>query len=336
MYGQRRHPGVRSWRWRRGSARSGWPGGWPPSPAAAESARIESARMLSASSCTCACSGAATSMSSAAIQSRGLRRRRCGSAATLGDQPCRARMNSEKSRTPVPVGPFTRLASSRSVYAVPAMSRWAHGNPSTNSRRNQPAEMLPARAAAAVLHVGDVRLVEFAILVPQRQRPRALVGPLARRASPRRSAPRRCRTARSRCGPVPPRWRPVSVAMSMTHDGLSRRAYDSASARMSRPSASVLMISIVLPRWLVTTSPGLIAVPDGMFSVVGIKPDHVHLRLEPAQHLEGAQHRRGPRHVVLHLFHVRRRLDRDAAGVERDALAHQHHRGARGALVAPA
>jgi hypothetical protein len=38
-----------------------------------------------------------------------------------------------------------------------------------------------ARAAAAVLHVGDVRLVEFAIVIPERQRPRALVGPFARR-----------------------------------------------------------------------------------------------------------------------------------------------------------
>ena len=32
------------------------------------------------------------------------------------------------------------------------------------------------------------------------------------------------------------------------------------------------MISIVLPRWLVTTSPGLTAVPDGMFSVLGMSP----------------------------------------------------------------
>src|SRR6185436_6658704 len=58
--------------------------------------------------------------------------------------PWRSSTNSLNRRTPTPVGPLTRVASSRSVYAVPAMSRWAHGNPSTNSRRNQPAEMLPA------------------------------------------------------------------------------------------------------------------------------------------------------------------------------------------------
>ena len=41
---------------------------------------------------------------------------------------------------------------------------------------------------------------------------------------------------------------------------------------MSRPSASVLMTSMVLPERLVTTSPGLTAVPDGMFSVLGMRP----------------------------------------------------------------
>src|SRR5436305_554062 len=44
------------------------------------------------------------------------------------------------------------------------------------------------------------------------------------------------------------------------------------SDRTRRPSASVLMISMVLPPEPVTTSPGLIALPDGMFSVVGTMP----------------------------------------------------------------
>src|SRR5260370_16287701 len=58
----------------------------------------------------------------------------------------------------------------------------------------------------------------------------------------------------------------------MAAAGLKRRAYDSASQRIRRPSASVLMISMVLPRWLFTTSPGLIAVPEGRFSVAGMRP----------------------------------------------------------------
>jgi hypothetical protein len=40
---------------------------------------------------------------------------------------------------------------------------------------------------------------------------------------------------------------PVSVAMSMTRSGLSSLARASASARISRPSASVLSTSTVLP-----------------------------------------------------------------------------------------
>src|SRR5437867_2755838 len=65
---------------------------------------------------------------------------------------------------------------------------------------------------------------------------------------------------------------PVSVAMSSTAAGLKRRTNDSASHRIRRPSASVLMISIVLPKWLFTTSPGFTAVPDGRFSVAGMRP----------------------------------------------------------------
>src|SRR3989304_743014 len=44
-----------------------------------------------------------------------------------------------------------------------------------------------------------------------------------------------------------------------------------ASARGRRPSASVLITSIVLPFIAVTTSPGLVAEPEGMFSVVGTR-----------------------------------------------------------------
>ena len=52
----------------------------------------------------------------------------------------------------------------------------------------------------------------------------------------------------------------------------SWRAYHSASPSTSRPSASVFRISTVFPSALVTTSPGLIARPPGMFSVIGTTP----------------------------------------------------------------
>src|SRR2546430_1792767 len=54
------------------------------------------------------------------------------------------------------------------------------------------------------------------------------------------------------------------------------------SDRTRRPSASVLMISMVLPPEPVTTSPGLIALPDGMFSVVGTMPMTLILGLSSA------------------------------------------------------
>ena len=41
---------------------------------------------------------------------------------------------------------------------------------------------------------------------------------------------------------------------------------------MSRPSASVLITSTVLPDALFSTSPGLMARPPGMFSAIGITP----------------------------------------------------------------
>ena len=49
----------------------------------------------------------------------------------------------------------------------------------------------------------------------------------------------------------------------------SRSAQCSASIRMSRPSASVLLTSTVLPFMALTTSPGRCALPPGMFSTMG-------------------------------------------------------------------
>jgi hypothetical protein len=42
--------------------------------------------------------------------------------------------------------------------------------------------------------------------------------------------------------------------------------------RISRPSASVLITSIVLPFIALTMSPGFVALPPGMFSVAGTMP----------------------------------------------------------------
>ena len=62
---------------------------------------------------------------------------------------------------------------------------------------------------------------------------------------------------------------PVSVATSMMAVGDCSRAKVMPSARMRRPSASVLITSIVLPLIARRTSPGFVALPPGMFSVAG-------------------------------------------------------------------
>jgi hypothetical protein len=54
--------------------------------------------------------------------------------------------------------------------------------------------------------------------------------------------------------------------------------------------------------------------------------DHVDRQLHLRDGLEGAEHAGGAAHVVLHLVHAGAGLEGDAAGVEGDALAHQHHR----------
>ena len=54
--------------------------------------------------------------------------------------------------------------------------------------------------------------------------------------------------------------------------GAASEASDSASARMSRPSASVLRTSTVLPFRIVRTSPTRVASPPVMLSVIGRKP----------------------------------------------------------------
>ncbi len=60
-----------------------------------------------------------------------------------------------------------------------------------------------------------------------------------------------------------------------------------------------------------------------MFSTQGAKPVTRTAGFNCAEGPHGAQHRGRAGHVVLHLLHALGGLDRDAAAVERDALAHQ-------------
>ena len=71
-----------------------------------------------------------------------------------------------------------------------------------------------------------------------------------------------------------------------------------------------------------------------MFSVIGTTPMHRIGALQPRDGQHRADHRGAAGHVVLHLVHVLGRLDRDAAGVERDALADEAERRRRPARLA--
>ena len=95
------------------------------------------------------------------------------------------------------------------------------------------------------------------------------------------------------------------------------------SASTMRPSASVLMISMVLPDLAVMTSPGLYAVPRGHVFCRADNGDDLHLRLESGDGAHGSDHGGAAGHVVLHLLHALGGLDGDAAGVKGNALANQ-------------
>ena len=120
---------------------------------------------------------------------------------------------------------------------------------------------------------------------------------------------------------------PVSVARSTMNFGLNFLAtYQSTSASTRRPSASVLMISMVWPDIEVTMSPGRCALPSGMFSTRPMAPTALTLALRAASACISPTTQAAPAHVALHVLHAGGALDRDAAGVEANALADEGDR----------
>ena len=88
---------------------------------------------------------------------------------------------------------------------------------------------------------------------------------------------------------------PVRVARSTMNFGLKRSLqYQSASASTRRPSASVLMISMVWPDIVVTISPGRWALPSGMFSTRPIDAHGVDLGLARGQRMHEPDQQAAP------------------------------------------
>ena len=120
---------------------------------------------------------------------------------------------------------------------------------------------------------------------------------------------------------------PVSVARSTMNFGLNFLAtYQSTSASTRRPSASVLMISMVWPDIEVTMSPGRCALPSGMFSTRPMAPTALTFAFRAASACIKPDHAGRAPHVALHVLHAGGALDGDAAGIEADALADEGDR----------
>ena len=100
-----------------------------------------------------------------------------------------------------------------------------------------------------------------------------------------------------------------------------------ASASTSRPSASVLPISTVMPFRLGEH----VARPEGIAgdAVLGGGDQHAEPHRQLRAHDEEREGKRRGRaaHVLLHQRHGARRLDVEAAGIEADALADDRHLG---------
>ena len=75
-------------------------------------------------------------------------------------------------------------------------------------------------------------------------------------------------------------------------------------------------------------SPGRCAVPDGMFSTSPTMPTALTLALRAASRRISPMTDAGAGHVPFHVAHAGGRLDRDAAGIEGDALADEGERRA--------
>ena len=120
---------------------------------------------------------------------------------------------------------------------------------------------------------------------------------------------------------MPARMAPVSVARSTRCVAPSRRAHHSASARISRPSASGLVTSTVRPAAVVMTSVGRIALPLSMFSQAGTIAGDRQRQPELGDRAQRAHDRGAAAHVGLLADDVRLRLEEVAARVERDGLA---------------
>ena len=143
------------------------------------------------------------------------------------------------SRVPKAVAPLCIQPSSPSTFIGPAISRCAHGVLPTNSLKNKPAVMVPP-AGPPILRIS-------ATVESSKRRYSFTNGSCQMGSSTRAAASSNCEMSLSLVPKTPATFSPsatkqapVRVAMLIMADGLSSAASESPSAKMRRPSASVL------------------------------------------------------------------------------------------------
>ena len=238
--------------------------------------------------------------------------------------------SSASARTATPLGPFgqprLRFVRPRRAGDVEVGPRQAAGELLQEHRRRAGA----GRAAAGVHHVGDLAAQLIGVLVVERHRPAAIAGRAGRPARMTSTQPSGWPNRPDAARPSATTQAPVSVATSTRCVAPSCCAYQSPSPRISRPSASVLITSTVLPLAAGQHVAGLHRPAAG--HVLGRRhdADDADRRLEQGDRAHRADDGGAAGHVVLHPLHAVGRLDRDAAGVEGDALADEpEHRRLR-------
>ena len=166
--------------------------------------------------------------------------------------------------------------------AVPAMSRCAHGVSLTKRCRNCAAVIEPPLRPPVFFMSANCESISLSYSGPSGMRQTR--SPVSLPALLSRSASSSLLENRPACSlPSATMIAPVSVARSTMNFGLNFLVtYQSTSASTSRPSASVLMISMVWPDIEVTMSPGRCALPSGMFSTRPMAPTALTLALRAA------------------------------------------------------
>ena len=179
-------------------------------------------------------------------------------------------------------------------------------------------------AAARVPHVRPLGFQVLAVLVPERQAPEPLAGSLAR--------PTRSRESRSssvirpaHSWPRATRTAPVSVAKSSSTSG---RNFSGVGERVAENQPS-LRVGVVHFDGLAVAHAqdvsGPLRPPARHVLRHGRESDDAH-RQPQSRPRAARENRRRAHHVVLHLAHRGGGLERNAAGVEGDALSDQDHR----------